>query len=107
MNESAIQALPQAFVVELETLRDQRDLYRSLLLSEPVALAGPFQRLAAGGWRLFFAAASAALERRATRWRSRSARSARAGSIWPRTSLIRPSRTRRLMYCTLTWRFLA
>jgi len=39
MNESAIQALPQAFVVELETLRDQRDLYRSLLLSELTPLA--------------------------------------------------------------------
>jgi hypothetical protein len=39
MNESAIQALPQAFLVELETLRDQRDLYRSLLLSELPPLA--------------------------------------------------------------------
>jgi two-component system, chemotaxis family, sensor kinase CheA len=39
MNESAIQALPQAFLVELETLRDQRDLYRSLLLSELTPLA--------------------------------------------------------------------
>jgi signal transduction histidine kinase len=39
MNESAIQAMPQAFLVELETLRDQRDLYRSLLLSELTPLA--------------------------------------------------------------------
>jgi two-component system, chemotaxis family, sensor kinase CheA len=39
MNESAIQAMPQVFLVELETLRDQRDLYRSLLLSELTPLA--------------------------------------------------------------------
>ena len=39
MNESAIQAMPPAFLVELETLRDQRDLYRSLLLSELMPLA--------------------------------------------------------------------
>jgi two-component system, chemotaxis family, sensor kinase CheA len=39
MNESAIQAMPPAFLVELETLRDQRDLYRSLLLSELTPLA--------------------------------------------------------------------
>jgi signal transduction histidine kinase len=39
MNESAIQAMPQAFLVELEMLRDQRDLYRSLLLSELPPLA--------------------------------------------------------------------
>jgi signal transduction histidine kinase len=34
MNDTAIQAMPQALLVEIETLRDQRDLYRSLLLSE-------------------------------------------------------------------------
>ena len=39
MNESAIQAMPPALLVEIETLRDQRDLYRSLLLSELTALA--------------------------------------------------------------------
>ena len=39
MNESAIQAMPPAFLIELETLRDQRDLYRSLLLSELTPLA--------------------------------------------------------------------
>jgi two-component system chemotaxis sensor kinase CheA len=39
MNESAIQAMPQAVLVEIETLRDQRDLYRSLLLSELAPLA--------------------------------------------------------------------
>src|ERR1700689_1399994 len=39
MNESIIQAMPQAFLVELEMLRDQRDLYRSLLLSELMPLA--------------------------------------------------------------------
>ena len=39
MNDSAIQALPQALLVEVETLRDQRDLYRSLLLSELEPLA--------------------------------------------------------------------
>jgi signal transduction histidine kinase len=40
MNESTIQSLPQGVLVELETLRDQRDLYRSLLLSELAPLAG-------------------------------------------------------------------
>jgi two-component system, chemotaxis family, sensor kinase CheA len=39
MNDSAIQALPQALLVEVETLRDQRDLYRSLLLAELEPLA--------------------------------------------------------------------
>jgi two-component system chemotaxis sensor kinase CheA len=39
MNDSAIQAMPQALLVEMETLRDQRDLYRSLLLSELEPLA--------------------------------------------------------------------
>jgi two-component system chemotaxis sensor kinase CheA len=39
VNESAIQALPQAFLIEIETLRDQRDMYRSLLLSELAPLA--------------------------------------------------------------------
>ena len=39
MNDSAIRATPQALLVEIETLRDQRDLYRSLLLSELAPLA--------------------------------------------------------------------
>ncbi|HEX2790190.1 MAG TPA: ATP-binding protein [Steroidobacteraceae bacterium] len=39
MNDSAIQAMPGALMVEIETLRDQRDLYRSLLLSELEPLA--------------------------------------------------------------------
>jgi two-component system, chemotaxis family, sensor kinase CheA len=39
MNDSLIQAMPPALVVEIETLRDQRDLYRSLLLSELEPLA--------------------------------------------------------------------
>src|ERR1700687_379618 len=39
MNDSAIQAMPQALLIEIETLRDQRDLYRSLLLSELAPLA--------------------------------------------------------------------
>jgi two-component system, chemotaxis family, sensor kinase CheA len=39
MNDSAILAMPQALMVEIETLRDQRDLYRSLLLSELTPLA--------------------------------------------------------------------
>jgi len=40
MNDSSIQLMPEALLVEIETLRDQRDLYRSLLLSELPALAG-------------------------------------------------------------------
>jgi two-component system chemotaxis sensor kinase CheA len=39
MNDSAIQAMPPALLVEMETLRDQRDLYRSLLLAELEPLA--------------------------------------------------------------------
>jgi signal transduction histidine kinase len=39
MNESAIQSLPPGLMVEIEILRDQRDLYRSLLLSELAPLA--------------------------------------------------------------------
>ncbi len=39
MTDSTIQSLPQGLLVELETLRDQRDLYRSLLLSELAPLA--------------------------------------------------------------------
>jgi two-component system, chemotaxis family, sensor kinase CheA len=39
MNDSTIQAMPQALLVEIESLRDQRDLYRSLLLSELEPLA--------------------------------------------------------------------
>jgi signal transduction histidine kinase len=38
MNDTSMLVSP-SFQLELETLRDQRDLYRSLLLSEPVALA--------------------------------------------------------------------
>jgi len=40
MSDTTIQSLPQGLLVELETLRDQRDLYRSLLLSELAPLAG-------------------------------------------------------------------
>ena len=39
MSDSTIEAMPQALLVEIETLRDQRDLYRSLLLSELPPLA--------------------------------------------------------------------
>jgi signal transduction histidine kinase len=39
MDESAIQVMPQAVLLEIEMLRDQRDLYRSLLLSELAPLA--------------------------------------------------------------------
>jgi signal transduction histidine kinase len=39
MSDTTIQSLPQGLLVELETLRDQRDLYRSLLLSELAPLA--------------------------------------------------------------------
>src|ERR1700689_5754527 len=39
MDDSVIQGLPPGFLVEIETLRDQRDLYRSLLLSELAPLA--------------------------------------------------------------------
>jgi len=39
MSDSTIQAMPQALLVEIETLRDQRDLYRSLLLAELAPLA--------------------------------------------------------------------
>jgi signal transduction histidine kinase len=38
MNDTTILGLSPAFRMELETLRDQRDLYRSLLLSETAAL---------------------------------------------------------------------
>jgi len=40
MNDTSIQLMPEALLVEIEILRDQRDLYRSLLLSELPALAG-------------------------------------------------------------------
>jgi hypothetical protein len=40
MSDTTIQALEPSLRLELETLRDQRDLYRSLLLAEPAAL-GP------------------------------------------------------------------
>src|SRR6202050_366338 len=39
MNDSLIQAMPPALLVEMKTLRDQRDLYRSLLLAELEPLA--------------------------------------------------------------------
>jgi two-component system, chemotaxis family, sensor kinase CheA len=38
MNDTSIYAMSPAQQLEIETLRDQRDLYRSLLLSEPNAL---------------------------------------------------------------------
>jgi two-component system chemotaxis sensor kinase CheA len=40
MYDTSIQLMPEALLVEIETLRDQRDLYRSLLLAELPALAG-------------------------------------------------------------------
>lgn len=39
MNAASIYGTSPAHQIEVETLRDQRDLYRSLLLSEPAALA--------------------------------------------------------------------
>jgi len=39
MNEAVARMLPPAVQLELDNLRDQRDLYRSLLLSEPAQLA--------------------------------------------------------------------
>jgi len=39
MSDSTIQKMPQELLVEIETLRDQRDLYRSLLLAELAPLA--------------------------------------------------------------------
>jgi signal transduction histidine kinase len=44
MNDTAIQALDPSLRLELETLRDQRDLYRSLLLAEPAALGAGMSR---------------------------------------------------------------
>jgi signal transduction histidine kinase len=38
MNDTSIYAMSPAHQLEIETLRDQRDLYRALLLSEPAAL---------------------------------------------------------------------
>jgi two-component system, chemotaxis family, sensor kinase CheA len=47
MNDTSMFAMSPAHQIEIETLRDQRDLYRSLLLSEPAALgAGLTQALA-------------------------------------------------------------
>jgi signal transduction histidine kinase len=43
MNDTSMRVSP-SFQLELETLRDQRDLYRSLLLSEPMALANGMTR---------------------------------------------------------------
>jgi chemotaxis protein histidine kinase CheA len=46
MNDTSIHAMSPTHRLEIETLRDQRDLYRSLLLSEPTALgAGMTQAL--------------------------------------------------------------
>ncbi|HEX4025949.1 MAG TPA: ATP-binding protein [Steroidobacteraceae bacterium] len=39
MNEAVARVLPASVQLELDNLRDQRDLYRSLLLSEPAKLA--------------------------------------------------------------------
>jgi two-component system chemotaxis sensor kinase CheA len=39
MSNSAVQSLPPALQLEFDNLRDQRDLYRSLLLSEPEPLS--------------------------------------------------------------------
>jgi signal transduction histidine kinase len=39
MSESLPRILPASVQIELETLRDQRDLYRSLLLAEPATLS--------------------------------------------------------------------
>jgi signal transduction histidine kinase len=44
MNDTTIQALEPSLRLELETLRDQRDLYRSLLLAEPAALGAGMTR---------------------------------------------------------------
>jgi hypothetical protein len=38
MSDTTIQTMEPSLRLELETLRDQRDLYRSLLLAEPTAL---------------------------------------------------------------------
>jgi len=38
VNDTSMQGLSPSFQLEIETLRDQRDLYRSLLLSEPASL---------------------------------------------------------------------
>jgi len=40
VNDATVPSLPQGLLAELETLRDQRDLYRSLLLAELAPLAG-------------------------------------------------------------------
>jgi two-component system, chemotaxis family, sensor kinase CheA len=44
MIDTTIQALDPSLRLELETLRDQRDLYRSLLLAEPAALGAGMTR---------------------------------------------------------------
>jgi Tfp pilus assembly protein FimV len=38
MNDAALQSMPPALQSEFDAMRDQRDLYRSLLLSEPEPL---------------------------------------------------------------------
>jgi hypothetical protein len=48
MNAASIYGISPAHQLEVETLRDQRDLYRSLLLSEPVALAAGMSCALAG-----------------------------------------------------------
>ncbi len=44
MNDTSLIALSPSQQLEIETLRDQRDLYRALLLSEPVTLASGLGR---------------------------------------------------------------
>ncbi len=44
MSDTTIQAMEPSLRLELETLRDQRDLYRSLLLAEPSALGAAMTR---------------------------------------------------------------
>jgi two-component system, chemotaxis family, sensor kinase CheA len=44
MSDTTIQAIQPSLRLELDTLRDQRDLYRSLLLAEPSALGGGMAR---------------------------------------------------------------
>jgi signal transduction histidine kinase len=52
MSDTSIYATSPAFQLELETLRDQRDLYRSLLLSEATALGAGMSHALASVERL-------------------------------------------------------
>lgn len=52
MSDSTIRAIPPLVQIELEMLRDQRDLYHSLLLAEPVALASFMSQALATAERL-------------------------------------------------------